>query len=114
MCRTVPHMKRLAKALGRLNWRNRAYAVLGLCAMTAIVLPAQTLTTLYRFHGTDGNNDTGDPLEGALVQGTDGNFYGTTPLGGASGACPNANGCGTVFKITPAGKLTRIYSFCSS
>jgi uncharacterized repeat protein (TIGR03803 family) len=42
-----------------------------------------------------------------LVQGTDGNFYGTTELGGADHN-------GAVFKITPGGKLTRLYSFpCS-
>src|ERR1017187_8322374 len=41
-----------------------------------------------------------------LVQGTDGNFYGTAAVGG-----PN-NG-GTVFKITPGGTLTTLYSFCS-
>src|ERR1017187_5978770 len=41
-----------------------------------------------------------------LVQGTDGNFYGTAAVGG-----PN-NG-GTVFKIPPGGTLTTLYSFCS-
>jgi len=39
-----------------------------------------------------------------LIQGTDGNFYGTTAKGGA-------NGYGTVFKITPAGTLTTLHSF---
>ena len=39
----------------------------------------------------------------ALVQGTDGNFYGTTTSGGASGD-------GTVFRITPAGGMTRLAS----
>jgi uncharacterized repeat protein (TIGR03803 family) len=45
-----------------------------------------------------------------LVQGTDGNFYGTTSSGGvnASSQC-----CGTVFTITPDGALTTLYSFCS-
>jgi uncharacterized repeat protein (TIGR03803 family) len=38
------------------------------------------------------------------VQGTDGNFYGTTSGGGA-------HGVGTVFKITPAGALTLLHSF---
>jgi uncharacterized protein (TIGR03437 family) len=38
-----------------------------------------------------------------LVQATDGNFYGTTSGG--------ANGYGTVFKITPGGALTTLYSF---
>ncbi len=40
------------------------------------------------------------------MQGTDGNFYGTAyGLGKFNG--------GTVFKITPAGALTTLYSFCS-
>jgi uncharacterized repeat protein (TIGR03803 family) len=48
-----------------------------------------TLTTLYSF--TNGN-DGGDPVAG-LVQGRDGNFYGTTSIGGAGGF-------GTVFRLT--------------
>jgi uncharacterized repeat protein (TIGR03803 family) len=64
-----------------------------------------TVTTLHSFDGTDGSG----PLA-ALVQATDGNFYGTTPYGG-SGNCDS--GCGTVFKITPAGTLTTMYSFCA-
>jgi uncharacterized repeat protein (TIGR03803 family) len=64
-------------------------------------LSAQTLTTLHSFDITDGE----DPVAG-LIQATDGNFYGTTEIGGA-------NGYGSVFKITPTGKLTTLYSFCS-
>ena len=47
------------------------------------------------------------------MQATDGNFYGTTYAGGAYSdpSCPN--GCGTVFKITPTGALTTLYSFCA-
>jgi len=41
-----------------------------------------------------------------LVQATNGDFYGTTGAGGASVLC-----CGTVFKITPSGTLTTLYSF---
>ena len=48
------------------------------------------------------------PLAG-LVQATDGNFYGSTYEGGSSATC--TNGCGTVFKITPSGKLTTLHSF---
>jgi len=50
-----------------------------------------------------------------LIQASDGNFYGTTVFGG-SNTCVlqgSAVGCGTIFKITPRGKLTTLYSFCS-
>ena len=61
------------------------------------------LTTLYNFCSLSGCMDGESPYAG-LVQGTDGNFYGTTNLGGASGD-------GTVFKITPSGTLTTLHSF---
>jgi uncharacterized repeat protein (TIGR03803 family) len=41
-----------------------------------------------------------------LVEGSDGNFYGTTYAGGT-------NHDGTVFKITPQGLLTTLWQFCS-
>ena len=74
------------------------------CAATATASPAQILTTLHSFNGLDGY----DPIAG-LVQGSDGDFYGTTYFGGLSGNC--TYGCGTVFKITPSGTLTRLHSF---
>jgi uncharacterized repeat protein (TIGR03803 family) len=40
------------------------------------------------------------------MQGSDGNFYGTTSEGGTKNH-------GTVFKITPSGILTTLYNFCS-
>jgi uncharacterized repeat protein (TIGR03803 family) len=64
-----------------------------------------TFTSLYSFSGTNGAN----PAAG-LVQGTDGNFYGTTEYGGAY-ANQYGEGQGTVFKITPGGALTTLYSF---
>jgi uncharacterized repeat protein (TIGR03803 family) len=69
------------------------------------ITPTGTLTTLYSFCAQSGCTDGEYPVAG-LVQGTDGNFYGTTPEGGA-------NGGGTVFKITPTGTLTTLYSFCA-
>jgi uncharacterized repeat protein (TIGR03803 family) len=60
-----------------------------------------TFTTLVNFDVTNGFYP-----EGPLVQGTDGNLYGTTLLGGT-------NGGGTVFKTTPSGTLTTLYNFCS-
>src|ERR1035438_10039631 len=46
--------KRIVRGLGKLNWGKRAGAVLALCAAAATGLPAQTLTTLFTFDGTDG------------------------------------------------------------
>jgi uncharacterized repeat protein (TIGR03803 family) len=45
----------------------------------------------------------------ALVQATDGNFYGTTPLAGTSSNC--MGGCGTIFKITATGVFATLHSF---
>jgi uncharacterized repeat protein (TIGR03803 family) len=64
-----------------------------------------TLTIMYSFCPKANCADGAEPYA-ALVQGTDGNFYGTTGYGGA-------NGQGTVFKITSGGTLTTLYSFCS-
>jgi uncharacterized repeat protein (TIGR03803 family) len=49
-----------------------------------------------------------------LVQGTDGNIYGTTIQGGLytnENYCPT--GCGTIFSLNPQGRFTSLYSFCS-
>jgi uncharacterized repeat protein (TIGR03803 family) len=90
------------------NWMIRACGLLLLCAMTGIALPAQTFTTLRNFDGKNGAY----PCAG-LVQGANGNLYGTTHYGGTIDVCSNSfgDGCGAVFKITPSGTLTAIHSF---
>ena len=65
-----------------------------------------TLTTLYSFCSQSGCSDGYHP-SAALVQATNGDLYGTTQNGGLT-----IDG-GTVFKITPGGTLTTLYSFCS-
>ena len=72
------------------------------------------LTTLYSFCSQSGCTDGARPYA-APIQATDGNFYGTTVYGGNSNSslCSPHVGCGTVFKITPTGALTTLYSFCS-
>jgi uncharacterized repeat protein (TIGR03803 family) len=60
--------------------------------------PRGKLTSLYQFDFTHGGNPIG------LIQGTDGNFYGTARVGGT-------NKAGVVFKITSRGKLTVLYNF---
>jgi uncharacterized repeat protein (TIGR03803 family) len=66
--------------------------------------PDGTLTTLYNFCPKPGCFQ-GQVPGGALAMGTDGNFYGTTQLGGSPGH-------GVVFKITPTGTLTTLHVFC--
>ena len=75
--------------------------VLAIWLATAIASPAQTFTTLASFNGSNGRNP-----QATLVQGRDGNLYGTAMIGGA-------DKWGTVFKLTRAGKVTRLYNFCS-
>jgi uncharacterized repeat protein (TIGR03803 family) len=64
------------------------------------VTPSGTETVLYSFAG---GSDGEHPYAG-VIQGSDGNFYGTTYQGGASGY-------GTVFKVTPSGTETVLHSF---
>jgi uncharacterized repeat protein (TIGR03803 family) len=61
-------------------------------------------TTLYNFCSQAGCAD-GNLPDAGLIVGNNGNFYGTTETGGTKNK-------GTVFEITPAGKLTTLYSFC--
>ncbi len=83
----------------KLSLSNVVFIVFAFCAAAAIAMPAQTLTTLASFNGNNGSGPTAP-----LLQGSDGNFYGTTVLGGAHSG-------GTIFKITPGGTLTTLYSF---
>jgi uncharacterized repeat protein (TIGR03803 family) len=62
-----------------------------------------TLNTLYSFCVQAGCTDGANPVD--VIQATDGNFYGTTAYGGY--------GYGTVFRLTPSGKLTTLHSFSS-
>ena len=82
---------------------------------TAAVIgaPAQNLQTLTTLHAFTGAPDGVAP-ESGLIQATDGNFYGTTDAGGTSHGCTGGSneGCGTVFKMTPDGTVTVLYSFC--
>jgi uncharacterized repeat protein (TIGR03803 family) len=71
------------------------------CGTVFKMTPAGTETILYSFGATGADGNT---PEAGLIEGTDGNFYGTTTLGGAHGG-------GTVFKITPTGAETVLYSF---
>ena len=75
------------------------------------ITPSGTLTTLHGFCALSGCADGQFP-DGGLVQAMNGNFYGTTASGGTNLSCNS--GCGTVFKVTPAGVLTTLHNFCSA
>jgi uncharacterized repeat protein (TIGR03803 family) len=77
--------------------------------------PSGTLTTMVIFHGTNGSGP------GELLQANDGNFYGTTEYGGPLYGTPvefykthvhgYTNAYGTIFKMTPAGRLFPLVAF---
>jgi len=74
---------------------------------------AQTETVLYSFCPQHGCTDGLFP-EAGLVFDQQGNLYGTTNLGGVSGAsCQVGLGCGTIFKLTPDGTETVLHNFCA-
>ena len=74
------------------------------------ISPSGSYTTLYSFAGSPAND--GSYPQAVLVQNSDSNFYGTTIEGGTSANCNG--GCGTVFRISPSGSYTTLYSFAGS
>ncbi len=77
------------------------------------ITPGGGFTDLYNFCQQANCSDGAYPL-GGLVQGTDGNFYGTTSaLSGPLGNTTPGAGAGSVFKITPGGAFTTLHTFCA-
>jgi uncharacterized repeat protein (TIGR03803 family) len=68
--------------------------------------PAGDVTVLYYFCALTNCIDGANP-NAALLLATDGNFYGTALTDGANGDW------GAIFRMTPAGDVTTIYSFCA-
>ena len=75
------------------------------CGTVFQITPSGVLITLYELGR---QADDGVLPSSALIQASDGNLYGTTRSGGTGGC---NTGCGTVFKITPGGVETVLYSF---
>ena len=99
----------MKKALSTISCLTRTASIVFMfLAATTIAATAQTFTTLANFDTTNGANPAS-----SLIQGTDGNLYGTTQIGGGGNSCFVQGGCGTIFKITPTGTLTTLYVFCS-
>jgi uncharacterized repeat protein (TIGR03803 family) len=80
---------------------SAAILVLVCFSLTAVASASVTFKNLVSFDGTDGQN----PQEVTLVQGIDGNLYGTTANGGQYGY-------GTIFEVSPSGTLTTLWNFC--
>jgi uncharacterized repeat protein (TIGR03803 family) len=77
------------------------------------ITPSRQFTSLYSFC-SQANCADGEEPQVSLVQASNGNFYGTAGQGGVSSYCVDPTiGCGTIFEITPAGKFTTLYTFCS-
>src|SRR5580704_4920736 len=81
------------------NLRIDGISLPALLCLVALASQAQTVTTLATFTGSNGAYP-----EAGLVQGTDGNFYGTT----SGGIYKHQFYPGTAFKMTPDGTLTTI------
>jgi uncharacterized repeat protein (TIGR03803 family) len=97
---------RKACSVGKPGLAKMACFVFVFFVAAAIGAPAQTFTNLLDFDGANGSY----PQPAPLVQGIDGNFYGTTGGGGLFDSCMYGT-CGTVFKITPGGTLTTLHNF---
>ena len=75
------------------------------CGTVYKVTPEGAFTSIYSFC-SQANCADGSSPDSPLLAADDGELYGMTSAGGA-------NGYGTIFKITPSGKLTTLYSFPS-
>lgn len=72
-----------------------------------------SISTVYGFCSVSNGGPCPDGSNPAsLMQASDGNFYGTTLVGGANCPINSSYGCGTVFQLTPAGAITILHSFC--
>lgn len=101
---------RIAGSMNKFGIVKWACIVVTICVAMAITSDAQTnlshpsttFTDLLNFDGANGEA----PGYMSLIQGSNGNLYGTSFGGGTYDD-------GTIFEITTAGVLTTLYTFCS-
>jgi uncharacterized repeat protein (TIGR03803 family) len=97
------------RRLGNVVKILRILVTVGVLAL-AVRAGGQTLTILHLFTGSvTAPTDGGTPY-GGIVQGSDGNFYGTTLLGGTVGF-NERNGNGIVYSIDSNGTYSILYEF---
>jgi uncharacterized repeat protein (TIGR03803 family) len=90
---------------GLINGKEGCTYNYGGCGVVYRITPSGKYKLLYTFDQTNGANPVAP-----ITLGIDGNFYGTTPLGGSVGK--TFKNAGVVFKVTPSGKYTVLYVFC--
>ncbi|MGH6847527.1 MAG: choice-of-anchor tandem repeat GloVer-containing protein [Methylocella sp.] len=73
--------------------------------------PGGTETVLYSFCPSFPSCSDGAIPHAGLIADSKGNLYGTTFGGGAATGCGGFGGCGVVFKVSPGGTETVLYSF---
>ena len=90
--------------------RMLSFSVLLTLLVASLPVRAQTYGVVHNFAGapTDGAFGIGE-----LVQDTERNLYGTSGAGGANSDTVHPSGDGTVFKLSPTGSVTVLYSFAA-
>ena len=79
------------------------------CGVVFKISPSGQETILHRFVGGPGD---GSYPDAGLALDSGGNVYGTTFFGGSNCSGLGAGGgCGTIFRISPSGKMTVLYNF---
>lgn len=90
---------------GRRLWGLATIALLSVSPAAGAATASASV--VYSFAGQDGSMPAGAP-----IQGSDGNFYGTTRYGGAAAVLGSSqSGYGVVYKLTAAGTETVLHSF---
>jgi len=102
---TMPMLNaNLSTEFMKMRGAQRAGIILALACFLMLASSAGAqFTPLYNF-GTHAGDPVHSNYPGFVVQGRDGNLYSTSYDGGTDNA-------GTVFKVTPAGQVTVLYSF---
>lgn len=93
-------------AAGNLYGTTQGNGFIGGQSVIFKVDPKGQQTVLYVADGPDASS-----LDSPLTLDAHGNLYGMSPFGGNSNCGESGGGCGTLFKITPAGKFTLLHAF---
>src|SRR5271157_4576436 len=102
----MPRLKAIAttQAKTTMTGTQRSGITLALAFFLMLVSGAGAQVTLLYDFGTHAGDPAHPNFPGFMVQGRDGNLYTTSNDGGTDNA-------GTVFKVTPAGQVSVLYSF---